>query len=341
MTFINKLPIPKETKERFPVSAAAAACKASRDAEIARVFRGESDKMILVIGPCSADSEEPVIEYVRRLRLLQDKVADKLILIPRIYTNKPRTTGEGYKGMLHQPDPTAESDLYQGILATRALHTRVLTEFGLTTADEMLYPANYRYMDDLLSYVAIGARSVENQEHRLVASGVSVPVGMKNPTFGNLTVMMNAMTAAHHGHSFIIRGWQVQTTGNPLAHAILRGYVDREGRCLPNYRYEDLARLTELYGEFPHLENPAVIVDTNHANSGKNPLEQPRICMEVLQSRRHSADIRRLVKGFMIESYLQDGARHITEEGFGKSITDPCLGWYKTERLVLDVADLL
>ena len=341
MQFIHKLPIPQETKEKYPVSEAAAAVKATRDAEIARVFTGESEKKVLVIGPCSADSEEPVIEYVRRLRLLQDKVADKLILIPRIYTNKPRTTGEGYKGMLHQPDPNDAPDMYKGILAIRALHTRVLTDFGLPTADEMLYPANYRYLDDLLSYVAIGARSVENQEHRLVSSGVSAPVGMKNPTGGDLSVMMNAMTAAQHGHAFIFRGWQVQTSGNPLAHAILRGYVNKQGHSLPNYHYEDLAHLVALYGEFTRLVNPAVIVDTNHANSGKKYLEQSRICKEVLHSCRHNSEIGRLVKGFMIESYLEDGARKVTEDGFGKSITDPCLGWEKTERLVLDIADLI
>ena len=341
MNFVTKLPIPQETKERYPVSPAAAACKAERDAEIARVFSGESDKRLLIIGPCSADSEEPVVEYVRRLRVLQDKVSDKLILIPRIYTNKPRTTGAGYKGMLHQPDPTHEPDMYKGILAIRQLHTRVLTEFGMPTADEMLYPANFRYLDDLLSYVAIGARSVENQEHRLVSSGISVPVGMKNPTGGDLSVMMNAMTAAQSGHTFLFRGWQVKTTGNPLAHAILRGYVDKQGTSLPNYHYEDLTHLAALYDEFSGLVNPAVIVDTNHANSGKKYLEQPRICKEVLHSCRHNAAIGRLVKGFMIESYLEDGARKVSEDGFGKSITDPCIGWEKTERLVLDIADLL
>ena len=341
MNFIHKLPIPKETKEVYPVSHAAAALKAERDAEIARVFTGECAKKILVIGPCSADSEEPVMEYVRRLRLLQDQVADKLILIPRIYTGKPRTTGEGYKGMLHQPDPAEAPDMYKGILAIRALHTRVLTEYGLPTADEMLYPANYRYLDDLLSYVAIGARSVENQEHRLVSSGVNCPVGMKNPTGGDLLVMMNALTAAQQSHSFIFRGWQVQTSGNPLAHAILRGYVNKQGYSLPNYHYEDLAHLAALYGDFSRLRNPAVIVDTNHANSGKKYAEQPRICKEVLHSCRHNPDIDRIVKGFMIESYLMDGARKVGEEGFGKSITDPCIGWEKTERLVLDIADLI
>ena len=341
MNFITKLPIPQETKERYPVSDAAAAAKVARDEEIRRVFTGESQKRLLIIGPCSADSEEPVLEYVRRLRLLQDQVADKLILVPRIYTNKPRTTGEGYKGMLHQPDPSTAPDLYKGILAIRELHTRVLTDFGLPTADEMLYPANSRYLDDLLSYVAIGARSVENQEHRLVSSGITVPVGMKNPTGGDLSVMMNAMTAAQHGHTFIFRGWQVQTSGNPLAHAILRGYVNKQGHSLPNYHYEDLAHLASLYGEYAHLVNPAVIVDANHANSGKKYLEQPRICKEVLHACRHNGDVDRLVKGFMIESYLEDGARKVNEEGFGKSITDPCIGWDKTERLVLELADLL
>lgn len=341
MNFVTKLPIPQETKERYPVSAAAAAIKAAKDEEIARVFTGESDKRLLIIGPCSADSEEPVIEYVRRLRLLQDKVADKLILIPRIYTNKPRTTGEGYKGMLHQPDPTNQPDMYKGILAIRELHTRVLTEFGMPTADEMLYPANYRYLDDLLSYVAVGARSVENQEHRLVASGISVPVGMKNPTGGDLSVMMNALIASQHGHTFLYRGWEVHTTGNPLAHSILRGYVNKQGHSLPNYHYEDLTYLADLYAANTKLVNPAVIVDTNHANSGKKYLEQPRICKEVLHACRHNADINRMVKGFMIESYLEDGARKVDEEGFGKSITDPCIGWDKTERLVLDVAELL
>ncbi len=341
MNFIHKLPIPQETKERYPVSEAAAARKAAVDREIARVFTGESERKVLIIGPCSADSEEPVMEYVRRLRLLQDKVADKLILIPRIYTGKPRTTGEGYKGMLHQPDPADAPDLYKGILAIRELHTRVLTECGLPTADEMLYPANYRYLDDLLSYVAVGARSVENQEHRLVSSGVSAPVGMKNPTGGDLPVMMNALTAAQQSHTFVFRGWHVQTSGNPLAHAILRGYVNKQGHSIPNYHYEDLAHLTELYADNPRLVNPAVIVDANHANSGKKHLEQPRICKEVLHSCRHNPGIGKLVKGFMIESYLMDGARRVSEEGFGQSITDPCLGWDKTERLVLEMAELL
>ncbi len=340
MEFFRKLPIPLETKEKYPVSAAATEAKEKRDAEIKRVFYGESDKMILVIGPCSADSEEPVMEYVYRLKKLQDKVEDKLILIPRIYTNKPRTTGTGYKGMLHQPDPSGKPDLYHGILAIRELHTRVLTETGLSTADEMLYPSNHRYLSDLISYVAVGARSTENQEHRLVASGIDVPVGMKNPTSGDISVMLNSIVAAQSEQSFIYRGWDVKTTGNPMCHAILRGYVDNLGRSVPNYHYEDLVHLYEEYAK-RDLANMALIVDTNHANSAKKYAEQPRICKEVLHSVRHNDDIRRMVKGFMIESYLEDGCQKIGEGVFGKSITDPCIGWEKTERLVLDIAELI
>ncbi len=340
MEFFRKLPIPLETKEKYPVSAAATEAKEKRDAEIKRVFYGESDKMILVIGPCSADSEEPVMEYVYRLKKLQDKVEDKLILIPRIYTNKPRTTGTGYKGMLHQPDPSGKPDLYHGILAIRELHTRVLTETGLSTADEMLYPSNHRYLSDLISYVAVGARSTENQEHRLVASGIDVPVGMKNPPSGDISVMLNSIVAAQSEQSFIYRGWDVKTSGNPMCHAILRGYVDNYGRSMPNYHYEDLIYLYDNYTK-RELENIAVIVDTNHANSAKKYEEQPRICKEVLHSARHNADIKRMLKGFMIESYLEDGAQKIGEGTFGKSITDPCIGWDKTEKLVLDIADLI
>jgi len=340
MEFFRKLPIPLETKEKYPVSAAATETKEKRDAEIKKVFSGESDKMILVIGPCSADSEEPVMEYVYRLKKLQDKVNDKLILIPRIYTNKPRTTGTGYKGMLHQPDPSGNPDLYHGILAIRELHTRVLTETGLSTADEMLYPSNHRYLSDLISYIAVGARSTENQEHRLVASGIEVPVGMKNPTSGDISVMLNSIVAAQSEQSFIYRGWDVKTTGNPFCHAILRGYVDNYGRSFPNYHYEDIISLYEAYAK-RELSNIALIVDANHANSGKKYAEQPRICKEVLHSARHNDDIKRMVKGFMIESYLEDGCQKIGEGVFGKSITDPCIGWEKTEKLVLDIAGLI
>ncbi len=340
MEFFRKLPIPLETKEKYPLSVTATEAKEKRDAEVKKVFCGESDKLILVIGPCSADSEEPVMEYVYRLKKLQDKVEDKLILIPRIYTNKPRTTGTGYKGMLHQPDPTGKPDLYHGILAIRELHTRVLTETGLSTADEMLYPSNHRYLSDLISYVAVGARSTENQEHRLVSSGIDVPVGMKNPTSGDISVMLNSIVAAQSEQSFIYRGWDVQTSGNPLCHAILRGYVDNYGRSMPNYHYEDLVSLYEAYAK-RELENIALIVDANHANSAKKYAEQPRICKEVLHSARHNPDIKKMLKGFMIESYLEDGCQKIGDGVFGKSITDPCIGWEKTERLVLDIAELI
>ncbi len=341
MIFGRKLPIPMETKEKYPISAEAAKKKEENNEKIKKVFSGESNKLLLIIGPCSADAEEPVMDYVYRLRRIQDEVADKLIIIPRIYTNKPRTTGDGYKGMLHQPDPSSMPDLYQGVLSIRHLHTRVITETSLPTADEMLYPSNYRYLDDIISYVAVGARSVENQEHRLVASGITVPVGMKNPTGGDISIMMNSITAAQHSHSFIYRGWDVQTTGNPYAHAILRGYVNKHGQSLPNYHYEDLAQLASTYAKHPDLVNPAVIVDANHANSGKMYDQQPRICKEVLHSCRHNGDIKRLVKGFMIESYIEDGCQKIGDGVYGKSITDPCLGWEKTEHLIYDIASLI
>ena len=279
------------------------------------------------------------MEYISRLVPLQEKVRDKIFIVPRIYTNKPRTTGDGYKGMLHQPDPSGKSNLFEGIVAIRKLHMRALNETGLSCADEMLYPENYRYLNDLLSYVAIGARSVENQQHRLTSSGLDIPVGMKNPTGGDLSVMMNSITAAQHRHEFIYRGWEVQSHGNPYAHAILRGYVNKRGVSLPNYHYEDLMRVCELYAE-TKLQNPAIIVDTNHANSGKKYLEQPRIAKEVLHCCRHSSDIDGIVKGLMIESYLEDGCQKIGEGIYGKSITDPCIGWEKTERLVLELADI-
>lgn len=338
MNFVQKLPIPMEVKEKYPLSPEAVAKKAVWDKEIADIMSGASDRKLLVIGPCSADREDSVIEYAYRLAEVQKEVADKLRLVVRIYTNKPRTTGDGYKGMLHQPNPNEKPDPFHGILAIRSLHTRVLTEVGLPTADEMLYPSNYRYLTDLLSYVAVGARSVENQEHRLVSSGIEIPVGMKNPTGGDLSVMMNSITAAQHCHNFIYRGWEVDTTGNPLAHAILRGYVNKHGQSLPNYHYEDLELLANMY-EKAALKNPAVIVDANHANSGKKYLEQPRICKEVLHSARHNDRIGAIVKGFMVESYLQDGAQKVEEGVYGKSITDPCLGWDKTKNMILELAD--
>ena len=339
MEFIGKLPIPQEIKAMYPITDELTAIKKARDVEIKKIFTGESDKLALVIGPCSADNEDSVLDYISRLREVQEKVKDQILIIPRIYTGKPRTTGDGYKGMLHQPNPNGKPDLIKGIIAIRELHMRALRETGFSCADEMLYPDNHRYLNDLLAYVAVGARSVENQEHRLTSSGLDIPVGMKNPTSGDLSIMMNAITAAQHSHAFIYRGWEVQSHGNPLAHAILRGYVDDKGHSFPNYHYEDLLRLCELYAE-KDLANKAVIVDTNHANSGKKPLEQTRIAKEVLHSCRHNADIKKLVKGFMIESYIEDGAQKIGEGVYGKSITDPCLGWAKTERLIYDIAEL-
>lgn len=341
MKFIRKLPIPKEVKELFPLSEHAAAAKAERDHDIAKVFRGESDKFLLIIGPCSADREESVLDYVNRLAEVQKEVADKIIIIPRIYTGKPRTTGAGYKGMMHQPDPDGVPDMYDGIIAVRSLHSKAIEQTGLTCADEMLYPSNYRYLSDLLSYVAVGARSVENQDHRLTASGMDVPCGMKNGTSGDYSVMLNAITAAQSGHTFIYRGWEVESQGNELAHAILRGGVDKHGICHPNYHYEDLITLYNMYGADDSFKNPSVIVDTNHSNSGKKYLEQVRIANEVLHSMRHSGDIRRFVKGFMIESYIVDGAQKIEDGVYGKSITDPCLGWQKSKELIYSVAEQL
>ena len=339
MIFKRKLPIPKEIKEMYPISPEGAAAKRRNDEMIRSVLSGESNKLLLVIGPCSADREDAVIEYISRLRPLQDRVADKIVIVPRIYTNKPRTTGAGYKGMLHQPNPQAQSDMLRGLISIRKLHMRAINETGFSCADEMLYPEHHRFVDDVLSYVAVGARSVEDQQHRMTASGLDIPVGMKNPTGGDLSVMMNALKAAQSGHMFIYRNWEVESKGNPFAHAILRGYVDSHGISHPNYHYEDLARLSALYQESA-LVNPAVLVDTNHSNSGKKYNEQIRIAKEVLHSTRHSEEIHSLVKGLMIESYLVDGCQKPEEGVYGKSITDPCLGWEKTERLILDLADL-
>ena len=340
MIFERKLPIPMEVKEMHPLSKELEGIVKKRNAEIKDIFTGKSQKLALIIGPCSADNEDSVIDYISRLAKLNDKVKDKVYIIPRIYTNKPRTTGDGYKGMLHQPNPNEKPDMLKGIVAIRNLHIRALTETGFSCADEMLYPENYRYLNDVLSYVAIGARSVENQQHRLTASGLDIPVGMKNPTGGDISVMMNSITAAQHKHTFIYRGWEVHSQGNPLAHAILRGYVNKHGQSLPNYHYEDLLGLYETY-EKSGLVNPSVIVDTNHANSGKKYLEQSRIAKEVLHSCRYNPDIKKLVKGFMIESYIEDGAQSVEEGIYGKSITDPCIGWDKTEKLILEIADLL
>ena len=340
MNFKRKLPIPMDIKAQYPVTPEIEKIKEKRDARIKAIFEGKDDKLILIIGPCSADKDDSVIDYISRLRTVQEKVSDKILIIPRIYTNKPRTTGDGYKGMLHQPDPHKGSDMLKGVIAIRNLHLRAITETGFTCADEMLYPENYRYLSDLLSYVAIGARSVENQKHRLTASGLDIPVGMKNPTSGDISIMMNSITAGQHSHTFIYRGWEVESQGNPLSHAILRGYVNKHGQSMPNYHYEDLIHLAETYAD-SGLKNPAVIIDTNHANSGKKWMEQPRIAKEVLHSCRHSNDVKNLVKGLMIESYIEDGAQNPSECIYGKSITDPCLGWEKTERLIYDLADVL
>ena len=340
MNFKRKLPVPKEIKEQYPLTEELSRIKNERDQIIADVFTGRSDKMVLIIGPCSADREDAVMDYCERLAKLQEKVSDKLILIPRVYTNKPRTTGDGYKGLLHQPDPQRESDMLEGVIAIRRLHTNVLANTGLSTADEMLYPDNYRYLSDLLAYVAVGARSVENQEHRLTSSGIAVPVGMKNPTSGDISVMLNSIMAAQHAHTFIYRGWEVETTGNPLAHAILRGYVNKHGDAIPNYHFEDLEFLYKAYSA-KGLQNMALIVDANHSNSAKKYDQQPRICKDVLYTCRHNSHIKSMVKGFMIESYLESGSQKIGEGIYGKSITDPCIGWAETDRLVQDIADLI
>lgn len=332
------LPTPEEIKAEFPLAPEAIELKAQKDREISDIFTGNSDKFLVIIGPCSADREDAVLEYVTRLARVQEKVQDKLILIPRVYTNKPRTTGGGYKGMLHQPDPEKKPDMYEGLVAIRKLHMRVIREAGFPTADEMLYPENLSYLSDVLSYIAIGARSVENQQHRLACSGVDVPVGMKNPTSGDLSVMLNAVYASQHGHDFIFRTWEVETSGNPLTHSILRGAVNKHGQCIPNYHYEDLELLYRLYSE-RDLVHPACLVDSNHSNSNKRYEEQIRIVKEVLHSRRHSVDIGNFVKGVMIESYLEPGSQKIGEHIYGKSITDPCLGWKESEQLIYDIAD--
>ncbi len=340
MEFIRKLPIPQDIKAQYPVDEKMAAVKAERDKDIKAVFAGESDKFLLIIGPCSADHREPVLDYIGRLRNVQDKVADKILIIPRIYTNKPRTTGEGYKGMLHQPDPDQRPDMLKGILAIRDLHMTALKDYGFTCADEMLYPENHRYLSDLLAYVAVGARSVENQQHRLTASGIDEPVGMKNPTGGDLSIMLNAIKAAQGSHTFIYRGWEVHSHGNPYAHAIMRGYVDFSGKSVSNYHYEDLVKLHDLYVK-SGLKNPSAIVDTNHSNSGKQYLEQIRIANDVVYSRNHNDDIKKMVKGLMIESYIEDGSQGVDSHIYGKSITDPCLGWEKTEKLIYELAERL
>ena len=337
--FIRKLPTPTDIKRDFPVPERVAELKKERDKEIADVITGRSDKFLAIIGPCSADNEDAVLDYTLRLKKVQEKIADKVLIIPRVYTNKPRTTGTGYKGMLHQPDPEKKPDLLAGLVAIRKMHIRVMEETELMPADEMLYPENYWFLADVLSYVAVGARSVEDQQHRLTVSGMDVPAGMKNPTSGDFSVMLNSVIAAQAKQSFIYRNWEVETPGNPLAHTILRGAVNKHGQVLPNYHYEDLRLLCELYAE-KNLKNPACVVDTNHSNSNKQYLEQIRIAKEILHSRRYSDDIHKLVKGLMIESYLEEGNQKISDHmTYGKSITDPCLGWEDTEQLIYKIAE--
>lgn len=337
--FINQLPTPAEIKEQYPLPARLAQVKQERDQEIRDVITGVSSKFLVIIGPCSADNEDSVCDYVNRLARVNEKVKDRLILIPRIYTNKPRTTGEGYKGIVHQPDPEKKPDFLAGLIAMRKMHIRAIEETGLTAADEMLYPDNWGYVSDILSYVAIGARSVEDQQHRVTASGFDVPAGMKNPTSGDFSVMLNSVFAAQHPHSFIYRGWEVRTSGNDLAHTVLRGATNKHGMNTPNYHYEDLNLLMEMY-ERMNLKNPACVIDSNHSNSNKQFAQQIRIVKEVMHSRKLSPDIHKLVKGVMVESYIEEGCQKIGEGIYGKSITDPCLGWADTERLIYDIAEL-
>lgn len=341
MEFVRKLMIPAEVKELYPLTADMVRCFEERDRQLKAIFSGEDRRFLLIIGPCSADRMDSVLDYMERLRRVQEQVEDKIFIVPRCYTNKPRTTGKGYKGMLHQPDPGHKPDMFKGLIAIREMHMRVVQETGFTCADEMLYTENYKYLDDILAYVAVGARSVENQQHRLTASGIEVPVGMKNPTSGDFSVMMNAIVAAQGRHTFIYRGWEAHSQGNPYAHAILRGYVNKHGQSHPNYHYEDILLVSDFYHQHPELRNPAVIIDTNHSNSNKQYLEQIRISKEIVQNRRLNKAVGDLVKGLMIESYLEDGAQSVGGGCYGKSITDPCLGWDKSERLIFELAEML
>lgn len=341
MDFKRKLTIPMEVKEMYPLTEGVKKTKEERDRKIREIFSGESDRLLLVIGPCSADNETSVLDYVLRLAKIQEEVEEKILIVPRVYTNKPRTTGDGYKGLVHQPDPDGDPDLFRGIIATRELHMKVVSETGLTSADEVLYPENYKYVDDILSYVTIGARSVENQQHRLTASAMDVPAGMKNPISGSFDVLMNSIHAAQTGHTFIYRGWEGTSAGNPYAHAILRGVREGSGASRPNYHYEDIIRLCDEYDRRPDLKNPAVIIDTSHDNSGRDPFQQPRIIREVLGNFRYSDRLAGLVKGFMVESYIEDGSQSVGGGCYGKSITDPCLGWEKSEKLIYETAEML
>lgn len=337
--YVKELISPEELKQHYPLTEELKQKKAARDAEIRRIFEGNDNRFLAIIGPCSADNEDAVCDYINRLAAVQEKIKDKVLIIPRIYTNKPRTTGEGYMGLVHQPDPHKKTDFQEGLHAVRKMHLRAIKETGLSAADEMLYPENFPYIDDLLSYVAVGARSVEDQQHRLTVSGMDVPVGMKNPTSGDFSVMLNSCVAAQIPHTFLYRQWEVDTPGNPLTHTILRGAVNKHGQCITNYHYEDLMRLLSMYEERPHLKNPAVIVDANHSNSNKKFAEQPRIVSEVLHSRRMNTSLEKLVKGVMVESYLVEGTQKLSEGTYGKSITDPCLGWEDTEKLLYMIAE--
>ena len=339
-TFLKKLPTPAEIRNQYPIDTAIQELKAKRDQEIRDVFTGKSDKFLAIIGPCSADNEDAVCDYLLRLRKVQEKIEDKVLIIPRVYTNKPRTTGTGYKGMLHQPDPEKKPDLLAGLVAIRKMHIRVMEETELMPADEMLYPENYWFLADVLSYVAVGARSVEDQQHRLTVSGMDVPAGMKNPTSGDFSVMLNSVVAAQAKQTFIYRNWEVATPGNPLAHTILRGAVNKHGQNIPNYHYEDLMRLVNMYNA-RDLMNPACVVDANHSNSGKIYQEQIRITKEILHSMKHSSDVKKLIKGVMIESYIEPGCQKVGDGVYGKSITDPCLGWDESEKLLYEIAELV
>ncbi|MCR5323848.1 MAG: 3-deoxy-7-phosphoheptulonate synthase [Lachnospiraceae bacterium] len=340
MEFERKIAIPMEVKEMFPIDAEVQTIVEKKREEIKKIISGKDDRILLVIGPCSADREDAVLDYILRLKGVQEKVGDKIFIVPRVYTNKPRTTGDGYKGLLHEPVPGEKPDLFKGIITTRELHMRAVKETGFACADEMLYPENYKYLDDILGYVTVGARSVEDQQHRLTASAVEAAIGMKNPTSGDLSVMMNSIHAAQKPHTFLYRGWAGHSAGNEYAHAILRGFNTKGGQTFPNYHYEDVMYLHELY-ERSDLKNPAVVIDTNHANSNKNPFEQVRIIGEVMSYRKFNADAKKIVKGFMVESYIEDGNQQIGEGIYGKSITDACLGWEKTEKMIYDLAEMV
>lgn len=340
MNFVRKLPIPKELKEQYPLSAELEKIKYQRDREISDILMGINSRFLLIIGPCSADREDSVMDYLCRLKLVQEEVSDKILIIPRLYTSKPRSQGKGYMGFLHQPNPSEAPDILKGISQVREFHLRALSETGFSCAEELLYPENHRYLSDLISYVAVGARSVENQEHRLVASGLKIPAGMKNPVGGNLDSLINSISSAKLPHKFLYRGWEVESAGNPLAHAILRGYKDKDGVPHPNYDEKSVLNLLEKY-EAAGLSFPTCIIDTNHDNSGKQYEKQPDIALETVDLRNREPAVKKFVKGLMVESYLTDGCQEIDGNIYGQSITDPCIGWDKTEKLIYSLAEKL